>query len=157
MQPINYIEVVERIVQNDPRYHRDAYPFLRDALDHTQRLVNKQSKTKPRHVSGQELLEGIRQFSLEQFGPMTLSVFNEWGIFRCEDFGELVFNLVESELLSKTEKDSRADFQGGYDFFDAFRKPFLPTRSPATTPPVPAKRLVEESGGSVRNEDEPAQ
>ena len=157
MQPINYAEVVERIVEKDPRYHRDAYPFLRDALDHTQQLVSKQSKGKPRHVSGQELLEGIRQFGLEQFGPMTLSVLNEWGIFRCEDFGELVFNLVENELLSKTEQDSRADFQGGYDFFDAFRKPFLPARPVPSGEQAPTKPLLEKSGSATRDENEPAQ
>ncbi|MBI3413997.1 MAG: hypothetical protein HY043_01550 [Verrucomicrobia bacterium] len=158
MQEINYVEAVERIVQNDPRYHRDAYQFLRDALDYTQRLVNKQSKTKPRHVTGQELLEGLRQFGLEQFGPMTLSVFNAWGIFRGEDFGELVFNLVENELLSKTETDSRADFQGGYDFFDAFRKPFLPTRPPSSSvEPALPKPVVENLGNATRSENEPPQ
>lgn len=157
MQPINYSEAVERIVQSDPRYHRDAYQFLRDALDHTQNLVNKQAKTKPRHVSGQELLEGIRQFALELFGPMTLSVFNEWGIYRCEDFGEIVFNLVENDLLSKTEKDSRADFQGGYDFFDAFRKPFLPTRPASSSEHSSARPKPEKSENATRGPDEPAQ
>jgi uncharacterized repeat protein (TIGR04138 family) len=93
----------------------------------TPSLAAKQSKGKSRHVSGQELLEGIRQFALAQFGPMTMSVFAEWGIHSGADFGEIVFNLVESKLLSKTETDSQADFQNGYDFFEAFRRPFLPS------------------------------
>ena len=127
MQTVNFDELVEKIVKKDPRYHRDAYQFLREALEHTQTLAAKQSKGKSRHVSGQELLEGIRQFALAQFGPMTMSVFVEWGIHSGADFGEIVFNLVESKLLSKTETDSQADFQNGYDFFEAFRKPFLPS------------------------------
>ena len=61
---------------------------------------------------------------------MALVVLGEWGIHRCEDFGEIVFNMVEYELLAKTDKDSRDDFKGGYDFEDVFQKPFLPPRSP---------------------------
>ena len=126
MQEVTFEEALETIVAKDPRYHRDAYLFLREALDYTQKLIGKENSGKVRHVTGQELLEGIRQFALEQFGPMTLTVFAEWGVRHGRDFGELVFNMVESGLLAKTEKDSRADFQDGYDFEDAFRKPFLP-------------------------------
>jgi len=71
------------------------------------------------------LLDGIRQFALNQFGPMTVTVFEEWGVHNCRDFGEIVFNMVESSLLARTEKDTRDDFQNGYDFTETFRKPFL--------------------------------
>jgi uncharacterized repeat protein (TIGR04138 family) len=77
-------------------------------------------------VSGQELRDGIRQFALQQFGPMTVTVFEEWGVRHCRDFGEIVFNMVEIGLLAKTDRDSRDDFQNGYDFTDVFRKPFWP-------------------------------
>jgi uncharacterized repeat protein (TIGR04138 family) len=137
MNTANFDEALDQIVQQDTRYNRDAYLFVREALDHTQKLVNKAAKTetraaeqtaegKVRHVSGQELLAGIRDYALEQFGPMTLTVLNEWGVRRCEDFGEIVFNMVENHLLAKTKKDSREDFKGGYDFEEAFRHPFLP-------------------------------
>ncbi|MBO4796591.1 MAG: hypothetical protein J5553_04315 [Verrucomicrobia bacterium] len=53
-------------------------------------------------------------------------VFAEWGITRCEDFAEIVFNMVEEGMLSKTEQDSKEDFRKGFDFYDAFTKPFLP-------------------------------
>ena len=53
-------------------------------------------------------------------------MFEEWGITNCKDFGDIVFNMVENGLLAKTEKDSRDDFQNGYDFTTAFRKPFWP-------------------------------
>ena len=126
MQTPSFDEILSKILKTDPRYQQEAYVFLRQALDHTQKGASKASKSEARHVSGQELLQGIREFALLQFGPMTVTVLEEWGIRRCEDFGELVFNLVEHGLLSKTEKDSRADFQDGYDFDDAFRKPFQP-------------------------------
>ena len=126
MQEVNFDEVLDLILGRNPRYARDAYHFLREALDFTQKLISKENKGKVRHVTGQELLDGIRQHALQQFGPMTVTVFEEWGIRNCKDFGEMVFYMVESGLLAKTEKDSRADFVDGYDFTEAFEKPFWP-------------------------------
>jgi uncharacterized repeat protein (TIGR04138 family) len=137
MQAQNFDEVLEQVVTADPRFRREAYHFLREALDYTQRAVSKANQGKLRHVTGQELLAGIRAFALQQYGPMALTLLQEWGVHRCEDFGELVFNLIDRGVLSQTETDSRADFAGGYDFVEAFRKPFLPTRParpPAETP-----------------------
>ena len=132
MQALNFEDVLTQILARDPRYHREAYYFLREALDFTQKLIGKQSgKVELRHVAGQKRLEGIRQYGLQQFGPLTMMVLNEWGVHRCEDFGELVFRMVEHSLLAKTESDSRVDFQGGYDFHDAFRRPFMSAKKPA--------------------------
>lgn len=128
MQELTFETTLGLILAKDPRYQRDAYLFVKDALDHTQKIVVKENKGELRHVSGQELLSGIRDYALAQFGPMTKMVFEEWGITRCEDFGEIVFNMVEIGLLGKTDKDSREDFANGYDFDDAFRKPFLPSQ-----------------------------
>lgn len=137
MQAQNFDDVLEQVVAADPRYGREAYHFLREALDYTQRAVSKANQGKLRHVTGQELLAGIRAFALQQYGPMALTLLHEWGVRRCEDFGELVFNLIDRGVLSRTETDTRADFAGGYDFAEAFHKPFLPTRParpPAETP-----------------------
>jgi uncharacterized repeat protein (TIGR04138 family) len=138
MQEINFEETVELILSRDSRYKREAYAFVREALDFTQKLIVKENRGQIRHVSGQELLDGIRQYALQQFGPMTVTVFAEWGICHCRDFGEIVFNMVETGLLAKTEHDSREDFQNGYDFTDAFRKPFWPSQktNPETKPAV---------------------
>jgi uncharacterized repeat protein (TIGR04138 family) len=126
MQEVNFDEALNQILAKDERFHRDAYLFMREALDFTQKLVGRENQGKVRHVSGQELLDGLRQYALQQFGPMTTTVFEEWGIRTCLNFGEIVFNMVEIGLLAKTEKDTRDDFQNGYDFTDAFRKPFWP-------------------------------
>ena len=126
MQEINFDEAVDLIVAKDPRFARDAYAFVREALDFTQKLAVKEARGNIRHVSGQELLGGIRHFALQQFGPMAVTVFEEWGVNDCRSFGEIVFNMVEIGLLAKTDKDTRDDFQNGYDFTDAFRKPFWP-------------------------------
>jgi len=137
MQEVNFDEALEKILAGDSRYAREAYLFLREALDFTQKMILKESRGQLRHVSGQELLEGIRQYALQQFGPMAVTVFEEWGVKNCRDFGEIVFNMVEASLLAKTEKDTRDDFQNGYDFTEAFRKPFWPANKlKADTKPV---------------------
>jgi uncharacterized repeat protein (TIGR04138 family) len=127
MQEVNFDEVVEQILAKDARFHRDAYGFMREALDFTQKLIGKENQGKVRHVNGHELLDGLRQYALQQFGPMAKTVFEEWGITQCRDFGDIVFNMVEISLLAKTDRDSREDFREGYDFTDAFCKPFWPT------------------------------
>ena len=127
MHEASFEEALEQIQAKDPRFHHDAYHFVREALDHTQKAIVKENKGQMRHVSGQELLAGIREFALGQFGPMTITVFEEWGVRRSQDFGDIVFNMVETGWLAKTEKDTRDDFQDGYDFVEAFRNPFLPS------------------------------
>jgi uncharacterized repeat protein (TIGR04138 family) len=108
-------QIMCNIVMSDRRYAFDAYQFVLEALDYTYRMVKKR-----RHVTGQELLEGARRHALERYGPMARTVLNHWGLRRCEDIGEVVFNLVENGLLRKTDKDSREDFKQGYDFKKAF-------------------------------------
>ncbi len=107
------------VLVNDPRYDVEAYSFVLDALDFTLKKLKA-----PRHVTASELLEGIRHFSIKSFGPMTRTVLENWGIKSCEDFGEIVFHLVSLGLMSKRDTDSKADFKGGYDFQEAFEKPF---------------------------------
>ncbi len=131
--------MLDTIVGKDPRYARDAYHFIRESLDYTQKIISKENKGKVRHVTGQELLDGIRQHALAQFGPMTVTVFAEWGVRSSKDFGEMVFNMVENRLLAKTEKDSRDDFQDGYDFTEAFEKPFWPASKLKTAKKTVAK------------------
>jgi uncharacterized repeat protein (TIGR04138 family) len=84
----------------------------------------------PRHISGRELLEGIRELAIERFGPLALDVLREWGVRRTEDFGNIVFNLVNAGLLGASDEDSPRDFAGGYDFNEVFVKPFLEPESP---------------------------
>ena len=119
-------EVVEKIRGKDPRYDAEAYFFVREALDFTSQMLNKPAEGSQRHVTGQELLEGVRSFALQEFGPIASTVLKTWGITKTGDFGNIVFNLVEEGVLGKTDKDSKKDFNEGYDFKDAFTKPFLP-------------------------------
>lgn len=110
-----FYDTIDFICEKDLRYRREAYEFVMEALNFTQKKF-KRSK----HVSGEELLRGIKELLISNFGPMTLSVLGHWGIKSTEDFGNIVFNLVNNKILSKNEEDSIKSFQNGYDFKETF-------------------------------------
>jgi len=141
MHNTDFFEAVNDIHTKDDRYQPEAYFFVREALDYSIKTLKKPKDGPERHISGQELVQGIRQYALEQFGPMTVTVFKSFGITSCQDFGEIVFNLVECGKLGKTEEDTKDDFRNGYDFHEAFVLPFLPpSQKPSTTDSKPRRR-----------------
>lgn len=111
---------LDEMVRRDPRYAYEAYEFVFAALAHTQRMLGRVppqegSAERDYHVSGSQLLEGVRDLALREFGLMARTVFRIWGINSTADIGEIVFNLVAANLMSKTEEDNREDFRGVYD------------------------------------------
>lgn len=112
---IDFMDVIEKITEKDPRYNAEAYLFLMKGLNFTVGRLEKH-----RHVSGQELSEGLKLYAIEQFGPMARTVLENWGVSSTEDFGNIVFNMIDAKLLSKTETDSIEDFKGAYDFKEVF-------------------------------------
>ncbi len=143
MQKIGFAEALDSIVASDPRYQRDAYVFLRDALDFTTKQQKKVKGATVRHVSGPELLGGVRQYALKEFGPLVMTVFDNWGIHSCEDIGNMVFNLIGAGIFGKTEEDSIEDFKNVYDFEEVFVTPFAPAKeiAPEASPPsLPAPK-----------------
>lgn len=141
-----FVELIHNICEKDRRYAVDAYMFVRQALDVTVKMLDKPQEGPGRHVSGRELLEGIRLYALQEFGPMTNTVLKSWGVRKTADFGEIVFNLVDNGVLGKTEKDSRNDFGDSYGFYEAFVAPFLPESEKQS--PAPAR---SGTGGKKRN------
>lgn len=145
MQDLDFDEVVALICKEDSRFDRRAYQFVRQGLDHTVKEIRKSDAERARkslHVSGPELLEGLRTYALDQFGPMARTVLHAWGIKRCSHFGDIVYNLIEYNVFSKTDADRREDFSEVYTFDEAFEKPFRPERRDA---PADAPREVRSS------------
>ena len=135
-----FAEAVARICARDRRYAPEAFLFLHDGLMRTLKQVQEKEK-KPRQISGAELSEGLRAYALEQYGPLTMTVLERWGVRTTRDFGEIVFLLLEAGLLGKTEEDKIEDFDNLYDFDAAFRAPFRPKPAPRrparAAPPKP--------------------
>lgn len=123
----DFNEVVSLILNEDSRYDRGAYYFIREALDYTvkQRGKSKANRSN-RHVDGSDLSKGARDYALEQYGPMAATLLDTWGVRSSADFGEIVFNLVEYNVFGTQESDRREDFKNVFDFHEAFEAPFLP-------------------------------
>lgn len=111
--------IVDRLLELEPRYQPGAYQFVREALDfRVSQLAER------RHISGQELLDGVRQYAFDRFGPMARTVLNHWGIEAGEDVGRIVFLLIEVGVLSKTDEDTLDDFSGVVRFDDEFERTY---------------------------------
>jgi uncharacterized repeat protein (TIGR04138 family) len=114
---------IRTLVEEDGRYRLDAYLFTLEALNFT--LERARRRGRAGHVDGRELLFGIRDLALRHFGFLAASVFAAWGVRTTADFGEIVFRLVDADLLSKQESDSPADFAGVYDFAETFERSYV--------------------------------
>jgi len=108
-------EVLDRLQERHPRFHARSYIFVLQALH---RVI--QSLERPRHVTGQELAQGVRELALDRFGPMARSVLEHWGIHDTEDVGRVVFAMVEQGILIKQDGDHPDDFSDVFDFEEAF-------------------------------------
>ncbi|HZM03805.1 MAG TPA: Minf_1886 family protein [Candidatus Saccharimonadales bacterium] len=128
MPSLTFEDAVRKIVASDSRYEFEGYLFVHEAIQYTQKALGRH-KQEEKHVGCKELLNGIRDYALTTFGPMTTTVLDAWGIHSCEDFGEIVFNLIQHNQAIQSNADRREDFKNGYAFDDAFRKPFLPSQS----------------------------
>lgn len=124
MNEQSFEETAAGICEKDLSYDLEAYYFIRDALAYATKKHKRTSKN--RHVSGQELCEAIREFAIDEFGPITHLVLTEWGLSETADFGEVVYNLINEGVFGKTEDDSKEDFADVYDFEEAFLAPFEP-------------------------------
>ena len=113
--PEDMLSKMKKLGELCDSYKPEAYAFVMEALDFTIKKLEK-----PRHISGKELLEGVRQYALKQFGPMARIVFEYWGVFKTGDFGHIVFDLIEVGLLRKCDEDSIEDFENCFDFKEAF-------------------------------------
>ena len=125
MEPvIDFWERVHAMCERDPRYRREAYEFVMRALEHTTRKV----VGKRRHISAQELLAGAVDLARLEFGDLAWTVFGDWGIGVSEDFGAIVYALVNVGLLSRQPEDSLEDLKGGIDVRAQLEPPPRPQR-----------------------------
>ncbi|MCB1066342.1 MAG: hypothetical protein KDN20_25915 [Verrucomicrobiae bacterium] len=142
MQKVPFNEAVRAIRKKDGRFDADAYVFLRDSLDFTVKKLRGEESEEHRHVCGPELLNGLREFALNEFGPLAATVLENWGITCCKDVGDMVFQLIEVGAFGKSDEDDPADFASVFDFDEAFREPFRPQRitsvsaRPSDSPPA---------------------
>lgn len=114
-------EMIRALTRRDARYRAGAYEFVLEALDFAMlRLGKHRRRGTDRHLTVDELLDGIRSFGVTQYGPLGRLVLESMGIFSTADLGEIVFNLVDAGLLNKQDTDSKEAFARGFSFHQAF-------------------------------------
>jgi uncharacterized repeat protein (TIGR04138 family) len=132
-------KTLEQVVEEYGRYPLEAFEFVRHGLNHTVTRIHGDVKAKAEeacHVSGQQLCCGLRDFAVLRYGVVAQAVLNHWGIHRTGDFGRIVFAMVESKLMQKTDDDDLRDFDGVFDFDTAFRPPPRPSLEGARQPAI---------------------
>ncbi len=139
MQPMPFEQSVVTILKRDKRFDPHAYFFLKDALDFTLKRIAEANAGQARHVCGPELLEGFRDFALQQFGPMGSTLMREWGVRKCQDVGDMVFHLIEEQVFGRQDSDKKEDFSEIFDLDTALASPFLPRGK------SPSKRAAQRS------------
>lgn len=126
MADISFEDAVHISIRRDARYQAGAYEFVREALHvAVKRFCN---GDEGQHVGGQDLLEGVREHALKEYGPMSLFILRQWGVCEGLDVGHIVYNLINAGYFGKSQGDSLDDFADGYDFEEAFTQPFLPRK-----------------------------
>jgi uncharacterized repeat protein (TIGR04138 family) len=109
-------DALQKIGARDGRFHERAYLFVLAALEYAQGRLPAR-----RHLSGAELAWSCRDFALEQFGLLASTVLGYWGVQRTEDFGAIVFALIDADMLARQPTDKIEDFNRVYEFAEAFQ------------------------------------
>ncbi|RLS53019.1 MAG: hypothetical protein DWH91_15305 [Planctomycetota bacterium] len=123
------------------KYHPDAYRFVFDGLQFTQERLKRTShgpEDESAHISGPELLDGVRELGLKKFGMLARTVFRSWGVKSTDDFGRIVFELIDCGEMRKTDRDQLTDFFSVFDFDQALVRDYVIDTSPAFRKPNPA-------------------
>lgn len=120
-------KLLAKILEKDSRYPVEAYHFVCQAVNLiSKEIMSGRKNAKNRHISGLQLLLGMKQLLLNKYGCMAIDVLASWNIFSTDDFGNIVFNLAEVRLLGTSENDSLEDFHQRFSFQNAFVAPFTP-------------------------------
>jgi uncharacterized repeat protein (TIGR04138 family) len=128
-------KTLEQVVEETGRYPIEAFEFVRHGLNYTVHQVHGDTRNKTDaecHVTGQQLSLGMRDYAIMRYGMMARTVLAHWGITRTIDFGRIVFTMIESKLMQKTEEDDVRDFENIFDFNSAFEPPARPVINPTT-------------------------
>ncbi len=111
---------VDEAASADGRYEKYAWRFVLSGVESTIDMLRVD-----RHISGEELLEGLKVTASRQFGPMAKEVLNHWGIYTTRDIGNIVFGLIDVKLLESNEEDLIEDFDDVFDFQKVFEEDYF--------------------------------
>jgi uncharacterized repeat protein (TIGR04138 family) len=123
-QEDNGLDLKEMLASAGP-YPIEAFHFVREGLSFTAEKVHDDAETldeSERHITGQQLCLGLREFAIDRYGLLAPTVLAHWLVTRTDDFGRIVFAMIGQGLMSKTDTDTLEDFRSVYDFHEAFSR-----------------------------------
>jgi uncharacterized repeat protein (TIGR04138 family) len=135
-------------------YPIDAYLFVQQGLTQTVRRAHgeaeaEESSDASRHVTGQQLCQGLRDFALERWGLLARTVLSRWNITSTMDFGRIVFALIDHGFMRKTDEDSIDDFRNVFDFKTAFESGYRINFVSASGSEEPRKHVAHGNEGKA--------
>ena len=120
-------DALRKLALQDGRYSPEAFRFLYESLEQALILAGRaHAEGVDRHVTGREVLLGMRACATLQFGPLAAHVWRSWGVKESLDWGHIVFLLVEHKLLKRQEGDKLEDFAENFDFDEVFERSYRP-------------------------------
>jgi uncharacterized repeat protein (TIGR04138 family) len=112
---------MDEVIRQDGRYPADAYTFLYEGLGRAVEVAyGKEPLGGHHHVTGRQLCTALRDLAIEKWGMLAPAVLKRWNIHATIDFGNMIYLLVENNIMGKTPEDSIEDFRDVYDFAAAF-------------------------------------
>ncbi len=121
MPKVAPVKSLEQLAEAVGTYAVDAFYFVQQGLAQTSGTVHgKRGKDPCRHISGQQLAEGLRDLAVANWGFLARTVLERWGIYSTLDFGRIVYAMIDAGIMARTDEDSLEDFRGVYDFRSAF-------------------------------------
>ncbi len=111
---------IDEVAGADGRYEKYAWRFVLSGVESTIEMLQSNG-----HISGEELLDGLRVIASKQFGPMAKEVLNHWGVYTTRDIGNIVFGLIAAGLLEDSAEDSIEDFDDIFDFRKVFEEDYF--------------------------------
>ncbi len=119
-------KTLQELVDDVGLYPPEAFEFVQQGLSFTVQKIHGEATdaNASRHVSGQHLCEGLREYALTHWGMMARTVLRHWNITSTADFGRIVFALVDVGQMQRTEEDTLDDFRNVYDFRTAFESEY---------------------------------
>ena len=117
---------IDGIIAADGRYCIKAFEFLHDGLEYAVKNVHgyraefadddEFDDHESSHVSGQQLCLAMRDLAKKRWGMLAKAVLNKWGIHKTQDFGNMVYLLIEHDFMDKNPEDTIEDFDDVFDF-----------------------------------------
>lgn len=109
-------------------YTPESFLFVLEGLAHTVRVVHSDKVAiggdsdinESHHVSGRQLCMGLRDYALRRYGRLAGTVLRRWNVTSTDDFGRIVFAMVDAKKMHKRPEDTPDAFRDVFDFDEAF-------------------------------------